>query len=302
MVQLRFHDDPTDFLAAAGEYLAADPVLCTVVNSVSRRCATELAAGIPDWRAPDAPALWWLTVHDADERVVGAGMRTMPSPPYPPYLLPMPAEAAVALARELHARGESLTAVNGTTPAAEQVAAETARLVGGRIRVSQQHRLFEVREVIPPATAPPGRLRPAELADLALVRAWLAEFPLAAGRQSGEAPDPAMAFTEPEAATALRIEATRLWLWEDPAGQVVHLTGTNPPADGVARIGPVYTPDDQRGHGYASAAVAQVSRLLLADGARVCLFTDQANAVSNALYRRLGYRPVADTANYAIEA
>jgi predicted GNAT family acetyltransferase len=33
----------------------------------------------------------------------------------------------------------------------------------------------------------------------------------------------------------------------------------------------------------------------------VCLFTDQANPTSNSIYLRLGYRPVVDMANLAVE-
>ncbi|MGW5014070.1 GNAT family N-acetyltransferase, partial [Micromonospora chalcea] len=74
----------------------------------------------------------------------------------------------------------------------------------------------------------------------------------------------------------------------------------NPPSFGVARVGPVYTPPEQRGRGWAGNAVAEVSRLLTAEGARVCLFTDQANPVSNRLYAGLGFRPVVDMANLAL--
>jgi predicted GNAT family acetyltransferase len=80
----------------------------------------------------------------------------------------------------------------------------------------------------------------------------------------------------------------------------VHLTGVNPPSFGVARVGPVYTPPVQRGRGWASNAVAEVSRQIQAEGARVCLFTDQANPISNKIYAALGYRPVVDMANLVI--
>lgn len=96
-----------------------------------------------------------------------------------------------------------------------------------------------------------------------------------------------------------RIRPGRILLWED-AGEVVHLTGFNAPAHGVARIGPVYTPRRHRGRGLAAAAVAEVSRRLLAEGVRPCLFTDQANPVSNALYERLGYEPVVDMADLVV--
>jgi predicted GNAT family acetyltransferase len=105
----------------------------------------------------------------------------------------------------------------------------------------------------------------------------------------------------PDAGTMLpRIEQGRVWLWEDGNGAPVHLTATNPPAYGVVRIGPVYTPREQRGHGYARAAVAEVSQRLLDDGHRVCLFTDQDNPTSNRVYAAIGYRPVVDMANLVV--
>lgn len=81
-----------------------------------------------------------------------------------------------------------------------------------------------------------------------------------------------------------------MWLWED-GGEVVHLTGHSAPALGVARVGPVYTPVEHRGHGYAAALVAEVTDRLLGEGTRVCLFTDVDNPVSNGVYARIGYRP-----------
>jgi predicted GNAT family acetyltransferase len=46
--------------------------------------------------------------------------------------------------------------------------------------------------------------------------------------------------------------------------------------------------------------VAEVSRRILAGGARVCLYTDQANPTSNRIYAALGYRPVVDMANLTL--
>ncbi len=83
-------------------------------------------------------------------------------------------------------------------------------------------------------------------------------------------------------------------------GQAVHLTGANAVSFGAQRIGPVYTPPEHRGHGYASAAVAEISRRFLAAGSRPCLFTDQANPVSNRIYQAIGYRPVVDMINLEI--
>ncbi len=73
------------------------------------------------------------------------------------------------------------------------------------------------------------------------------------------------------------------------------MAGATPETAGQVRIAPVYTPAALRGRGYAGAATAEVSRAAREAGvAEVLLFTDLANPTSNGLYRRIGYRPVAD--------
>jgi uncharacterized protein len=63
------------------------------------------------------------------------------------------------------------------------------------------------------------------------------------------------------------------------------------------RIGPVYTPPELRGRGYATSLAAEVSRRRLAAGRRFCfLYTDLANPTSNAIYERIGYRRVCESA------
>jgi uncharacterized protein len=89
-----------------------------------------------------------------------------------------------------------------------------------------------------------------------------------------------------------------LWLWED--GEPVSMAGHTGPTPHGIRIGPVYTPPDLRGRGYAGALVGEVTRHLLdEEGFRFCfLFTDLSNPTSNRLYERLEYRPVRDVLNY----
>jgi len=67
------------------------------------------------------------------------------------------------------------------------------------------------------------------------------------------------------------------------------------PRGGTLAAGPVHTPPERRRQGYAGAVATAVSQVALDDGAdHVVLFTDLANPTSNALYQRLGYRPVED--------
>ncbi len=64
---------------------------------------------------------------------------------------------------------------------------------------------------------------------------------------------------------------------------------------GAVRVGPVYTPPERRGRGYAGGATVAASQAARdAGAAEVVLYTDLANSTSNALYQRLGYHPVED--------
>lgn len=224
-------------------------------------------------------------------------MRTAPFRPHPLFLLPMPDDAAIAIARASLERGEAVHGANGALPATQVFADEVARLSGSTVRIDEHTRLFELGELVEPRN-PPGRLRVARDGDADLVLEWFNAFSADAAEQAGRGSDrPAFHTTED---VAERIDNGRIWLWEDANGVPVHLTGHSLPAYGVSRIGPVYTAREHRGRGYASAAVAQVSRMLCNQGVRICLFTDQANPTSNGIYQALGYRPVVDMANLLI--
>jgi GNAT superfamily N-acetyltransferase len=290
-----FTRDPATFLAAAEPHLALDPVLTTVVSSVTHRAIEDDGRGKP---TPEHPR-WWAVVRDGSGEVVGIAMRTAPFAPYPLFVLPMPDGAALALAQALHARGEEVRGVNGALPAARTVADETARLAAGVASVHEHTRLFELGDLVAPAKVP-GRLRPAAESDAPLALRWFQAFEADAAEQAGRADDGAIAGYLSEDDMRERIAAGRVWFWEDETGEAAHLTGFNPPSFGVARVGPVYTPKAHRGRGFASATVAEVSRRLRADGARVCLFTDRANPTSNRIYQAIGFVPVVDMANLVV--
>ena len=63
----------------------------------------------------------------------------------------------------------------------------------------------------------------------------------------------------------------------------------------MSRVGPVHTPPEHRGHGYAAAAMAVATRAALDAGAHeVVLFTDLTNPTSNRLCPTVGCVPVAE--------
>ena len=76
-MELEFFDTPQPFLDAAGHLLAADPVLGSVIASVTSRTAREQADGIDSWADVGAPfERWWVVVRDDAGAVVSAAMRT----------------------------------------------------------------------------------------------------------------------------------------------------------------------------------------------------------------------------------
>ncbi len=92
-----------------------------------------------------------------------------------------------------------------------------------------------------------------------------------------------------------------MYLWEN-RDRVVSMAGASGETPNGIRIGPVYTPPELRGRGYASALTAAVSQHQLDSGRRFCfLFTDLANPTSNKIYRAIGYEPVTDVDQYAFE-
>lgn len=292
-VRLRFLTSPAAFLDEAGEWLSREPVVGTVVATMAQRRVAAESAGHPLPRDD-----WWLVVRQG-EAVVGTAMRSAPFPPRPLFVLPMPEAAATALAQALVERGEDVTALNGALPATRACATELARLTGRRPHVAVHSRLHRADSVVRPA-APGGRLRQATPDDVDLATAWFAAFLADADAQAGRPTGSHAGEVPSSEEMRSRLADGQVWLWEVD-GRPVHLSVLNPPSFGVARIGPVYTPAEHRGHGYAGATVAALTSRVLEAGDVPCLFTDQANPVSNALYARIGYRPVVDMANFVLE-
>jgi len=295
---LRFHDDPASFLAEAGGHLSADPVVSTVLATIAEQAAADDAAGVaPD---PAAPYRWWVVVREGEE-LVGVGMRTAPFEPYPLFLLPMPDSGARTLARALHRRGEPVGGVNGARPAADVCAAELASLAGGEVHGGLHTRLHRLDRLVPPRPTR-GRLRLAVVDEVGLVADWFAAFSAAADEQAGRPPGSMHQMTGGEEALRRRVEQEQIWLWVEEDGTPVHLTAVHPPAYGVTRIAPVYTPAPHRGRGYAGNTVAALSQRILDAGCVPCLYTDQANPASNQLYAALGYQPVVDMVDLVVVA
>jgi GNAT superfamily N-acetyltransferase len=154
--------------------------------------------------------------------------------------------------------------------------------------------IFELDEVVQPKPAP-GLSRPATTHHRETLAEWVAAFQIeAAGLATPR---------DSERIVDLRLEGPpeRFGFWVHEVDDTpVAMTGNTGPTPNGIRIGPVYTPPEHRGKGYASNLVATQSQWLLDSGRRFCfLYTDLANPISNSIYQRIGYRQVAESAEYS---
>jgi uncharacterized protein len=225
--------------------------------------------------------------------VVAAAMQT---PPYNLALAEPLDEAALApLAAAIVERNIRLPGVVGGVSEAETFAAAWIALAGGEAHVITSQGIYELTEVRDRGDAA-GVERVATDTDLDLVMEWHGAFITEAVPE----------FTGDLESRVRRaksaIEDGGYWLWEVD-GRAVSMTGSSAaPPDGT-RVGPVYTPPAERGHGYATALVAHVSDVALQRGRRACyLHTDLANATSNAMYQRIGYERICDAVDLRFTA
>ncbi len=201
-----------------------------------------------------------------------------------------PAGAAEAIVERLIADEASLPGVTGPVEAAGRIADRWQAQTGRRTRLHMHMRVHELTEVVPPKR-PSGVFRRAEISDVEPLASWADDLHVVL---RVEAPPPG------EKSVTERIGQGRMYVWDNEGP--VSMAACDGPTPRGMRINFVYTPPEHRGHGYASACVADLSQLLLDRGRRFCgLFTDLSNPVSNRIYARIGYRPVCDFDEYTFE-
>jgi RimJ/RimL family protein N-acetyltransferase len=270
-VRVEVLDDAAAFASLAEPVLRADPMgTTTLASSLQRRLS--LRSTHPGW---------WFVVLRADEPVAVA----MLDAPWPPFLAPMPADAAEAVAEAIAGVVDEVPGFNGEQNAVSSAVSRWQRL-HPHVQVTsvRRERLHRLVDLTVPDVA--GVAAVAQVADADLVLRWSTAFADEVGTLSHDLETLVRhRLVQPDG-------GYRLWTVE---GRPVSLAGIKPPDHGVARIGPVYTPPEHRRRGYAGAVTAAASTSLRDAGAlEVVLFTDLANPTSNRIYREIGYRPVQD--------
>ncbi len=233
-------------------------------------------AGVLDGTRPHGIDDLWFAIADKS-RIVGVAMHT---PPFNLFVSRMPSAAATELAAHVRESGRPVPGVNGERGAATAFADCWTSRTGQASTVQVTMRMYVLGSLNRP-TGVGGSAMAAGPSDIDVITRWWADFHAeAAPHQPAE---------DLAQLAERRLSAGQLCLWVED-GQARALAGLSPPANGVARIGPVYTPRAQRRRGYGSAVTAAASEALLDAGAdHVALYTDLSNPVSNSIYIDIGY-------------
>ncbi|GAA2263426.1 GNAT family N-acetyltransferase [Streptomyces amakusaensis] len=275
-------EDLEDFLSHAGEFLRSRPVMHTTPLTTVEKLRTLGPASFGD----GPPVLGRLErageVLAAFHRFPSGGLS----------VTPLTLEQADSLAAHLVALGHALPSVSAEHATATAFAEAWQRHTGAEPSVRVRLLLRRLATLTPPDPFPAGRERALGEADHEDVMRWCRGFAAAVGESvtidAGTWP-------------VTRFAEKRYTFWETPDGTPVSIAGINPTVAGTARVDPVYTPAELRGRGYAAAVTVAVTRAALDAGAtEAVLYTNAANATSNALYERIGYRPFADWTVYGL--
>jgi uncharacterized protein len=280
-VNVRVLEDAAGFLLEAEGLLLPDEARNNLIFGIAGSIAAD-PSRYPERR-------FWLVTDD--NWPVAAALRT------PPFnlVLATPGDAN-ALAPLVRGIDDVLPGVVGSHPEVDEFVRLWSARHPVKPRVQREQGVYAL-ETVQPVPQPPGGPREATTEDRPLLLEWITSF----GDEVLEEDDPGRVEAVNTVDFRLDADDGGFLLWED-GGAVVSVAGWGGPTPNGIRIGPVYTPPALRGRGYATALTAELSQRLLDGGRSFCfLFTDLANPTSNAIYERIGYVRVAESAMFAFE-
>ncbi len=262
----RFHD-AEEFLRHAGPFLRTNAIDNNVILGIAGRLIDT----------PQDNAVM-VTVDDGGTPCL-AGLMT---PPWRLIVSTGPSEAIPILVEALRDPGSKPPGVVGLAAMAAQFATAWTAATGEKVASGTAMNLHVTDRVDTPADVG-GALRLAEGAEAEWVTDAFIQFAIDIDADESER-------GESRKSAAANMARGEVWVW-DVGGAPVSMVCYSRMGSEGARVAPVYTPSDQRGRGYASAAVAALTTWLLDGGADWCtIFADVENATTNTIYQRIGYK------------
>lgn len=273
-IKILFSEDPAVVLNTAGVFLSSKPVLHNLILSILQARVEQRD-----------PGRYWMAMQR--DHIVGVVLQSPLT--FPATLTPMELPVATAMADAIAEAGVPLPGVNGEAAAAATFAGQWSERTKSAAVPFQGNRLYELLDTgeVPRVE---GTLRQAGSKDRSLMILWSRAF-------QHEIAEP---LNDVELRVDRGLAARQMWLWER-SGEAVSMSVGRDPVQGVVRLSNVYTPPEKRKHGYAEACVHALSKKLRDGGYRCVLYTDLGNSTSNSIYRRIGYRAVAEVLRYRFE-
>eukprot|EP01040_Poterioochromonas_malhamensis_P016513 gene16513-18756_t len=143
----------------------------------------------------------------------------------------------------------------------------------------------------PPHRPVPGSLIQADESHLELLIQWIIQYSIDAKLPRGKI---TRDYAEGLMSTRVREGAVSLWIATTDSGERPVSMTVATIIDDMVRFGSVYTPEEERGHGYASILVNLLTKQFFDEGKVCTLYTDADNPVSNSIYYKIGYRVISD--------
>ena len=271
--QARKIESADEFLTLTREFRSREPISTQIMNAA--------AQAVSKGSATYESARWWIV--ESNSGVVGIAIHTAP---HSIFLSPMPLEAAPVLADLICASEQRFPGVNGPLEVVESFLSRCQEIFqdGISFEIEQTHLSYLFDQVIPPKNVS-GKIRYATVKDRELVLNWFKAFEIEAEVKSHDLES-----------VVDRVTSNRmLYLWT-VGDEIVSLAGHSFAVEtllgDLCRIGPVYTPPEQRKKGYASFLVAGICSVLKARGLEVMLYADAKNQDSNKVYSNIGFNQV----------
>lgn len=274
---MRLHrfTDPQLFLDHCQDWLIQEELKNSTMLAVVRL----LVSGAHPFAPP-----YYMSVVESDDGIIGCAVR---SPPDSLLLADVPATAIPLLAADIATVYDKLPGVTAMENVARAFAEQWRQRRGDAWTINHWD-WYALEEVVPPENPAPGSLRLANSSDMDFVRMCAPNF----ARETDTLVDVA-AFYE------RRVSSDSLFVWQNETPcSLVAASGITP---NTVRISGVYTTPENRLNGYASAAVATTSQLMLDAGHRFCvLFADRADPHANSVYQKIGYKPIFKNVNISL--
>ena len=276
MVDVQLHRSIAEFGVIADRLFHRDPVMFTA-ELTALKTASPSADNI-------LLSVWVGT------QLRGALVRT---PPLALLTSGLPTLVAPDVAKVLAQAGYDIPSIQGLTANAVAFADTWREVTGAHTTIELEERLYRLGNFL----APPdviGQARLANRSDADLLTGWFDQFH---GEAFGFVSDLDARLSS---LTHMLESGSQVLLWtlDDTPVSMARL---HPHVAAMSRIGPVFTPPTLRGQGYGSAVTAAAAQHALLTGAKhVVLFADLAKPVSNSIYQRIGFEPVARTVEIAV--